>query len=203
MSYIYKFCVFILILAAGYTLFGVGHFKWMYYSANNPKADFLVSGNQNSDETFIEFLNYGCDYCKAIHPVVEELKEVRKDLRYIVRPIPLGDPADDKLTRIALAAGLQGKFEEMHQAFLEYPEVEIPDDFIEETASLYGINYTQMMKDADGKKVSKIINDNLAALTKANVMSIPAFMVKDQIYLVTDNAMPDLKQLLTIVSPSS
>ena len=39
-----------------------------------------------------------------------------------------------------MAAGLQGKFKEMHEAILEYPEMSVPDSFIEETAALYGID---------------------------------------------------------------
>lgn len=122
MSYLYKFLILILVLAAGYTLFGIGHFKWTAHKVGNPNAQFLISGNISSNETLVEFLNYGCGYCKEIYPIVEELKQVRKDLRLIVRPITLGDPAKDKLTRLALAAGLQNKFNEMHAAFLEYPE---------------------------------------------------------------------------------
>ncbi len=202
MSYLYKFLCLILIIAAGYTVFGIAHFKWAAHSVKHPKADFLVSGNLSSDDTLIEFLNYGCGYCKEIHSVIKELKQVRKDLRIVLRPISLDDVEKDKITRIALAAGLQGQFEEMHNAFLEYPEIEIPDSFVEETAALYGLDYDQLLKDANGKEVEKILNDNFSAIEYAGVTSVPAFMFKDQTYIVTDGNLPDLKKMLTIISPT-
>ncbi len=201
MSYLYKFCVFLLILASVYVALGIGHFKLMYARVDNPRAEFLVSGDVTSDETIVEFLNYGCGYCKEIYPRIEELKQVRKDVRFVVRPIILGDEGKDKITRLAIAAGLQDKFDEMHKAFLEYPELEIPNDFIEETANLYGVDYAQMVEDANGKEVTKILENNFKALESAGITSVPALMVKDQIYIIPDEGLPNLKQLLQIISP--
>ena len=203
MSYFYKFCVFILVLAAGYTIFGIGAYKWVHYSVNNPNADFLVSGNTQNDETLIEFMNYGCGYCKEIHPTLLELKEVRKDLRYVIYPILLNNPEMDKPTRLAVAAGLQGKFDDIHRAFLEYPESPIPDDFIEETANLYGIDYDQMVADADGKKVQKILDHGFKAIDNMGIYSIPSFVFKNKIYIINEDNLPDLKQMINFVSPEN
>jgi protein-disulfide isomerase len=203
MSYFYKFCVFLLFLAAAYTLFGLGVYKWMHHSVKNPKAEFLVSGNLDGDLTLIEFMNHGCGYCKDIYPVISELKEVRKDLRFVVYPILLNNEDMDKPTRLSIAAGLQGKFEEMNQAFLEYPETEVPDDFVEETANLYGLNYEQLVMDARGEKVEEILEDNFGAIEGANIYSVPSFMFKNKIYVVTENNLPDLKQMLEFVSPEN
>lgn len=203
MSYFYKFCVLILILAAGYTLFGIGAYKWVHHTVKNPKAEFLVSGNKQGNETLVEFMNYGCGYCKEIHPTLIELKEVRNDLRYVIQPVLLNIPEMDKPTRLAVAAGLQGKFDEMHQAFLEYPESPIPDDFIEETANLYGIDYDQMVTDAAEKKVQKILDHGFNAIENMSIYSIPSFVFKNKIYIVSEENLPDLKQMLEFVSPEN
>lgn len=175
----------------------------MHHSVKNPKAEFLVSGNLDGDLTLIEFMNHGCGYCKDIYPVISELKEVRKDLRFVVYPILLNNEDMDKPTRLSIAAGLQGKFEEMNQAFLEYPETEVPDDFVEETANLYGLNYEQLVMDARGEKVEEILEDNFGAIEGANIYSVPSFMFKNKIYVVTENNLPDLKQMLEFVSPEN
>ena len=63
---------------------------------------------------------------------MEEVLQIRKDIRYVARPISFGHEETkemDKLSTLVLAAGLQGKFWEFHKAFLEYPEQNIPDSW--------------------------------------------------------------------------
>lgn len=201
MSIFYRILIVLLIIAASYTLFGIGHFKWMYSKVNNPSATFQVQGNQNADITLVEFINYGCGYCKDLHPTIQELLQIRKDLRYVVRPVIFSEEDTAyKITSLAFAAGLQGKFDEIHGAFLEYPENVIPDDFIEETALLYGVDYDQMVTDSQGKKVKKIIKENLSAFEHVGLQSVPSFMIKDKIYVVTNEELPDLQKLLNMIS---
>lgn len=208
MSIFYRIIIVLLIIAAGYSLVGIGHFKWMYHRVNNPSADFQVSGNEQASLTLVEFLNYNCGYCKQLHPSVKELLSIRKDIRYIARPISFTvfydedgeeQEMDDKVTKMVIAAGLQGKFQEMHDAVLEHPDIELPEGFIEETANLYGLDYDQLVKDSEGKKVQKIIKENLKAFNHTGLYSVPSFMIDDEFYIITDENLPDLKQLLTMV----
>lgn len=200
MTYVFRIIVALLILALGYDLYYLAQFKRMYHNVQNPRAEFLVSGDTASDVTFVEFVNYGCSYCKKLHPTIKELQQVRKDVRYIVRPVAFEGYDKEKITYIAIAAGLQGKFNEMHEAFLEYPEDDIPDNFIEETVLLYGIDYDRLIKDSKGKEVRKILDNNLSALEGAGITSVPSLMIENKIYIATDSGLPDLKQLLNIVA---
>lgn len=200
MSYLYKFFVLLIILAAGYSIFGIVHFKWMYHNVENPAAEFQVSGDKKSDIVFVEFLNYGCGYCKELRTTMGELQQVRKDIRFVIRPIPFDtEEAKDQTTRLALAAGLQGKFTEFHEAFLEYPESIIPDEFVQETAALYGVDYNQLKADAAGKKVEKLATENFNALEHANLYGVPSFMIDRKIYSIEGEELPALKQFLTII----
>lgn len=200
MKYFFYGVVTLVAIAAIYTSYYFVQFKWMYYSINNPGAEFLISGNEESNITLVEFVNYSCGYCKDLHPAVKELQEVRKDIRYIARPITFQAPEEEKATRVAIAAGLQGKFYEFHDAFLEYPEPQVPDDFIQELSALYGINYEQLMQDSESKKVEKIIESNMKAVMKAGIYSVPSFMIGKNIYFVDDTGLPDLKQLLEMIA---
>lgn len=181
-------------------MFGILHFKWMYHSVNNPKANFQITGNQNADITLVEFISYSCEYCRQVHPAVKEALEIRKDIRYIARPLAFGQENSQRLTRIVLAAGLQGKFWELHDAFLEYPETEIPDEFIEETALLYGLDYKKLIEDSESKKVRKMAENNMAALEHAGIKSVPSFVIGGRIYVIGNSGVPDLKQLLEIIA---
>jgi protein-disulfide isomerase len=205
MSIFYKFLWGLVIVALAYTVFGIANFKLMHHGVKNPRADFQVLHNPDAPITFIEFLNYGCGYCKDLHPIVNELAEVRKDVKIIVRPIVFdgvdedGTEIVDMPTRIAFAAGLQGKFKEFHAALLEYPDPEIPDSFVEELAMLYGLNYDQLVTDIQGNDVQKIMDENLKRFDQLGLYSVPSFMINDTIHVLTDENLPDLKQILTLI----
>lgn len=212
MSVFYRIVVILLILAAGYTLYGIGHFKWMYHRTHNPKAEFQITGNKEADLTLVEFTNYYCGYCKVLAPVYREIVQIRKDVRFITRPIKFSFPAaaeteegqtepfEDTYTAMVIAAGLQGKFWEMHEAVLEYPSIEIPDSFFEETATLYGIDYEKMIADSKSKEVKSIIKENYSAFEYTGISSVPAFMFNGQIFIITEQEQIDLKTILGMMT---
>jgi len=197
---IFALFVFCIALVGLYSLYGIGHFKYMNYSIENPKADFQIIGNNEAEITVVEFLNYGCGYCKQLHPTIKELLNLRQDIKYIARPVVFGDENMIKITSIVLAAGLQGKFVEMHEAILEYPEINVPDSFIEETASLYGLDYERLVKDSTGKEVNKIAENNLDIMEFSGLSNVPALVINGKFYTISDEKLPDLKEILEAVS---
>lgn len=201
MKIFYRVVLIFLILGLGYTLYGIAHFKWMYYSAENPSQDFLVMANPQGDITLVEYLNYSCGFCKALHPVLKETMEIRKDVRYVVRPLAYGEPDQDSVrsVKLAFAAGLQGKFLQFHEAFLEYPQPDFPDDFIRELCDLYGVDYEQLIKDSEGKKVKKIVDENLLISNHATIYSVPSIMMGKSIFMPSDEGIPDLKGMLDFI----
>lgn len=204
MSIVFRILIVLLIIAGGYSLFGIVYFKWMDRNVQNPAAEFLVTGNPDGEATFVEFTYYPCGWCKEVGQITDDAMNVRKDLRHVIRPVIFLNEEDergDELTKIALAAGLQGKFLEMHNAFLEYPELDIPDDFIEETALLYGIDYEQLIEDSKSKKVEKIAKKNLQALEHTGIPSVPSFYINNKTYVIDERAL-ELKEILTIITNS-
>jgi len=202
MSILRKIVFIFLILGLGYVLYGIGHFQWMYHRAENPKHDFQVMGNPDGDITLVEYLNYSCGFCKDLHPVLKQTMAVRKDIRYVVRPLAYASQDADSVrsVKLAFAAGLQDKFEEFHEAFLEYPKPTFPNEFIRELCDLYGVDYDQLIKDSESKKVQKIIDRNLSVSNHALVYSVPTIMIGKNIFIPTDEGIPDLKEMLDVIN---
>lgn len=205
MKYIYFLFVGLLALATLYSISGIVFLKWQYYKAEHPKAAFQIIDNENNAFTIIDFTNYRCGFCKKVHPTIDEVLKLNKNVRYIPRPIlfPYDPDAEIKqepndLEKLVMAAGMQGKFKEIHDSFMEYPEGIIPEDFIKETAELYNIDYKKMVEDSQGPKVLKYLEDNSNALIGLNVPSIPSYVVGKNIYVVKDSV-PSLKDFLTML----
>lgn len=206
MKYLHLPVAALIILGLIYSLLGIGYFKWAYYQVENPKADFLTIERQDNNLTIIEFTNYSCDYCKKIHPAIEQAVKLHKDVSYVIRPVLLPaaleaaikqEPA--ALEKLAMAAGMQGYFKEMHDSFMGYPDSIIPEEFIKETAVLYGIDYEKMVQDSKSKQVEKYLNDNVTDMLGINIQSIPSYVVGKKTYIINDNV-PELTNFLTMLT---
>lgn len=79
------------------------------------ESDWLV-GPDNAVVTFIEYSDFQCPYCASFAPVLEQVQKENPDkVRIVFRHFPLPGHANAIIAaQAAEAAGLQGKFWEMH-----------------------------------------------------------------------------------------
>lgn len=199
MSMLFRVIVVILVIAAAYALFEIYRFSAMTYSVQSTKAEFVTQGPETSDVTMVEFLDYKCGFCRELHPSIKDFLNIRKDVRYIARPIAVLGDESARLARLALAAGLQGKFWEMNDAFLTSGDIEIDDKFLRETAALYDIDYDKMMADADGKDVKRIFDDNMKDAEDAAVYSTPTIVINNTYIGGAMDRMPTAADFIRIV----
>ena len=205
MKYLFYLLSGLLTLGFIYTLIGVGNFYKVNHDIKNPKAAFQVLEGSNKNLKLVDFTNYRCGGCKKMYPILQEMREIQKDVTYLPRLISLPQSPDapvqkpTSLESLALAAGLQGRFEEFHGAFMEYPTFPIPESVISETANLYGVNYAQLVKDAQSPKVTKLLENNINDMKALSIPSIPSYILGRNIYSVGAE-LPNLKDILTIIA---
>lgn len=87
-----------------------------------PIADHTQGPTENPKVTLIEYGDFQCPGCGSMFPVVKDLKERYKDrLTFIYRNLPLTNIHPNALAAAtaAEAAGLQGKYFEMHDLLFQ------------------------------------------------------------------------------------
>lgn len=85
------------------------------------EADSEKIGSAGAQLTLVEFGDYQCPACGDYHPMIERLlSDFSGRINFIFRNFPLSQHANAKISSYAAeAAGLQGKFEEMHNKIYE------------------------------------------------------------------------------------
>ncbi|MGA5466754.1 DsbA family protein [Mycobacterium sp. NPDC050041] len=75
----------------------------------------------NSDTTFVEFLDFECEACRAAFPLVEQLRSEYGDrVNFVVRYFPIKSHFNaERAARAVEAAAQQGKFEPMYKKMYE------------------------------------------------------------------------------------
>src|SRR5712692_383249 len=89
-----------------------------------------AEGGADAPLTLVEYGDYQCPYCGAVHPVVKRLQHaLGKKLRFVFRNFPLtqAHPYAMVAAEAAEAAALRGKFWEMHDFIYENQDDLEPD----------------------------------------------------------------------------
>jgi protein-disulfide isomerase len=135
-----------------------------------------TAGNPKGNVTVVEFFDYQCIHCKKMSPTMDSLVKKDSDLRVIYKEFPIFGKSSEMASRVALAAGLQGKYQAMHEALFKI-EKRIDNQNVMEAAKSLGLDMAKLKKDMDSKEVTSILDANRQLAEKLHLMGTPAFVV--------------------------
>ena len=142
-----------------------------------PKAD--TAGNPNGDITVVEFFDYNCGYCKrGLHDVIK-LVESDPKVRVVFKELPILSKGSEEASRVAIAAGRQGKYWDMHKAMLE-AKGQMNEANALAIATKLGLDIDKLKKDMASPEVEAEIKKSEALAKKMGVNGTPHFLVGDR-----------------------
>lgn len=154
-----------------------------------------VYGSTEGKVLLIEYGDFQCPACASAYPILKEIKEEYKDdLTFIFRnnPITQIHPNAKAAAAAAEAAGLQGKYWEMHDALYEQ-QSDWENASIDERLPLFvamaeaiGVeDIDKFKRDIESEAVNSKINFDLSLGRKDNVSGTPTIFL-DQEKLESD-----------------
>ena len=145
------------------------------------RAEFLgapgipVAGDPDGPVTVVEFFDYRCGFCKrsleAVHAALE-----RPGVRVELREYPILGPDSERAARLALAAGMHGRYLDAHLVLMEREEG-FGEELIEELAGVLGLDAARLRADMESPEVQARINANRELAGRLGVTGTPAFFV--------------------------
>jgi protein-disulfide isomerase len=148
-----------------------------------------VYGKADSKVVFIEYGDYQCPGCQAAHEPIKNVVEQYKDkIAFVFRNFPLNQIHPNALAASAAAeaAGLQGKFWEMHDKLYEDQSAWkslSPDDRLARFSAYaqeLGLNIDTFKADLGATSVSEKIKFDQALGKKIDVDATPSFFFGDK-----------------------
>jgi protein-disulfide isomerase len=141
-----------------------------------PGAEF---GNPKGDVTVVEFSDYNCGYCRSSVADVQKLIDADRNVRVVIREVPILSQTSRDAALWALAAAKQGKHKAFHDAMFGGAR---PDDqSIRAAAAKAGLNLPAAEKFAASREAATEVDRNLAMMQQIGVSGTPTFVVGDQI----------------------
>ena len=141
-----------------------------------------VGGNPNGGVTIVEFFDYNCPYCRRVAPLLEDIEQADRDLRFVYKEFPILGPNSVFAARAALAAARQGKYVAYHKAMMRSPEPITADSALAITISI-GLDADRLRKDMDDPAIAAAIDRNLDLAQALRINGTPGFVVGDNVFL--------------------
>lgn len=143
-----------------------------------------TSGNKDAKAILVEYGDFQCPACGAIHPLIKQLESDYKDkMLFVFRHFPLRQihANADLASRAAQSAGLQGKFWEMHDMLFENQNVwsaqpKAIDTFVS-YAQKIGLDVERFKKDLDSGEVKKAVDRDYQSGVQSGVNGTPTFFL--------------------------
>lgn len=128
----------------------------------------VVLGNPQGSKVLVEFTDYNCPYCEASLKDVNRLVAEDPELKVVVREWPIFE-GSDQASRMALAAGLQGKYRAFHDAMFQLGDANA-------AAKAAGLDMARAEADAASDSVTAEIASNLELARTLGFTGTPAWI---------------------------
>lgn len=136
-----------------------------------------VMGNPQGTRVLVEFTDYNCSYCEASLPDITRLIAENPDLKVVLREMPQFD-GSEAAARMALAAGMQGKYTEFHDAMFKVGQANA--ESAELVAQQIGIDLVRARSDAASEAVSAELARNFSLAQALGFNGTPGWIVGDK-----------------------
>ena len=191
-----RYLPFVIIAAVLVAAVGAGYF--IYQSSQSNTATTLPPGGGSTSMLGVtvpkgavvidEFGDYQCPPCGALHPILRTLKSEYGDrIQIAFHQFPLTQIHSHALEAAyaASAAGLQGKFWEMHDLLYdnqsEWSQVGDFRPILVDYARRAGLDLPRFMRDMNGLQVVKLVSEDERRAIAAGVNSTPTVFINGQL----------------------
>jgi len=144
------------------------------------KNDNLFLGNKNGKEVIIEFFDYNCGYCKRSFPEIMELVSENKDIKIILKELPVLGESSILASKASIASQKQDKYFEFHQELINFSGIISLID-IKKISKELGINFEQLQRDMNSEETILLINESYRLADLIGVRGTPAFIINNNL----------------------
>lgn len=141
-------------------------------------------GPARAPVTIVEFMDYRCEACHALYPVMEEVTRRHPEVRIVYRHLPIYKEQSITEARLALAAGKQGRFKEMHDLLMSRDKP-VADGEIADLARQAGVDYGRLKTDMMGRDITIELKKNEMAEGLLGIKGDPSFLIGETLYTPT------------------
>ena len=148
-----------------------------------------AQGLATAPVTLVEYGDFECPHCGRAHPIVQAVqRRMGNRLRFVYRHFPLTEihPHAQHAAETAEAAGVQGKFWEMHDRLFER-QFALEDGHLLEYARDFGLDALRIARELTAHTYKPQVRDDFMSGVRSGVNGTPTFFINGMRYDYTWN----------------
>jgi len=139
-----------------------------------------IAGNPKGDVVLVEFFDYNCGYCKQTVDALFDSVKADGKVKVVFKEFPILTEESEVAAHVALAAKKQGKYEEIHRAFMKY-RGRLDEKQMFRIAGESGLNVDQLKKDMVSADVDKQLRRTQEIAHALQINGTPSFVIGNRI----------------------
>jgi protein-disulfide isomerase len=143
-----------------------------------------MQGKNTASLELVEYGDYQCPHCGHAYPIIKNLQQsLGADLKFVFRNFPLSEIHPDAFNAAvaAEAAGLQGKFWEMHDIIFEnQQELDLESLFF--YAKKIGLDVKRFKNDMQKDTLANKVEQDFESGVRSGVNGTPSFFINGKKY---------------------
>jgi protein-disulfide isomerase len=140
----------------------------------------LVAGNPKGDITIVEFFDYRCPYCRKAKKTVRDLLNQDGNIKLVLKEFPILSPESEMAAQVAIAAAAQGKYWDVHMAFMGAED--LAGQRIFDLAKEAGADIALIKAELNNPKIAKRLAETQALAGAIGIDATPTFFIGDEPY---------------------
>lgn len=149
----------------------------LFEDANSP-----VAGNPQGSVILVEFFDYQCGHCKSAATAIDNLVKKNPNLKVIYKEFPIFGASSTAASQAALAANLQGKYQQFHDMLFSTPG-KISQDILDASNQSLGLSAT--LTKTQQAAITAELTQNRELAQQLQIRGTPAFILSNQDYSKT------------------
>lgn len=158
-----------------------------------------VMGNPNGDVTLVEFLDYRCGHCREMSDVIKTLIKQDKNLKVVIKQLPIFSGDSLTAAKAALAINQQGKFATLHHELLTQ-DAELNAKTIDALVTKTTADLAKVHKTMQQAWVQQEIDANMSLAKQLGLMGTPAFIIVNSTDATSNEVIPGAASLERMTS---
>lgn len=138
------------------------------------------TGNPDGDVVIVEFFDYNCPYCKRAHADMVDLMQSDAGIKVIYKEFPVLGPGSIEATRVALAAGRQGRYLDMHSRLIG-SRGEVNEAVALDAARDLGLDMEKLASDLEDPELMRVVEQTHQLADALGIGGTPSYVLGDEV----------------------
>jgi protein-disulfide isomerase len=150
--------------------------RWL--EVKSDPRDFSL-GAADAPIVIVEFFDYRCPYCHAAYEWVNDIARTRRDVRIVLKELPVLGPESTEAARASIAAMPQGRYWAFHRAMITF-RGDLTSERIDALARSVGIDVARMRRAMQDPEISAQIEEIRGQAIDYNFQGTPGFVINGE-----------------------